>query len=84
MLSGLIQLVMGEGVVLVSSAEETAKDVYSALTHGDQLREDADAPHHTFLTTGDAERFRELAEVFLGGHELAAVEAVHVHTGGAR
>jgi len=38
MLSGLIQLVMGEGVVLVSSAEETAKDVYSTLRSSDLLR----------------------------------------------
>lgn len=84
LLSGLLQMELGPDVVLVSSAEETAKDVYAALTRGDQLREDADPPHHTFLTTGDADRFRDLAEVFLGGHELAAVEAVHVQTGGAR
>jgi glutamate racemase len=31
MLSGLIRMVMGEDVLLVSSAEETAKDVYAAL-----------------------------------------------------
>lgn len=84
LLSGLLQMELGPDVVLVSSAEETAKDVYATLTRDDRLREDDEPPHHAFMTTGDAARFRELAEIFLGGHELAAVEAVHVQTGGAR
>src|SRR5207342_2688016 len=40
LLSGLLQLELGPGVVLVSSAEETAKDVYAELLRADQLRED--------------------------------------------
>src|SRR2546426_419135 len=35
LLSGLIQYVMGEEVVLISSAEETAKDVYATLLDED-------------------------------------------------
>jgi glutamate racemase len=67
MLSGLIQLVMGEGVVLVSSAEETAKDVYSSLRTSALLRsEDAGDPVHEFQTTGDPEQFRLIAHHFLG------------------
>jgi glutamate racemase len=46
MLSGLIQYVMGEDVLLVSSAEETAKDVYSALREGSLLREEPGEPSH--------------------------------------
>src|SRR3954470_21341680 len=47
MLTGVISLVMGEEVTLVSSAEETAKDVYRALTRLDLLRdEDAPPPEH--------------------------------------
>src|SRR5919206_2808048 len=38
MLSGLIQFVMGDDVVLVSSAEETAKDVYALLVERELLR----------------------------------------------
>ena len=38
MLSGLIQLAMGEHVTLVSSAEETAKDLLRVLTELDLLR----------------------------------------------
>ncbi len=84
LLSGLLQMELGPDVVLVSSAEETAKDVYATLTRADLLREDPEPPHHAFLTTGDADRFRDLAEIFLGGHELVAVDAVHVGTGGGR
>ena len=66
MLSGLIQMVMGEDVVLVSSAEETAKDVYSTLVSSGLLREGTAEPPHTFLTTGDPEAFRAVAHHFLG------------------
>src|ERR1700737_3832573 len=38
LLSGLIQLAMGDAVTLVSSAEETAKELLRVLTEGDLLR----------------------------------------------
>ena len=66
MLSGLIQVVMGEDVVLVSSAEETAKDVYATLRASGLLREGGTEPEHEFLTTGDADQFRRIAHRFLG------------------
>jgi glutamate racemase len=69
LLSGLLQLELGPDVVLVSSAEETAKDVYGALVPGDQLAPAAERPSHAFLTTGDPDRFQELAEIFFG-HEV--------------
>jgi glutamate racemase len=75
MLSGLIQYVMGEDVVLVSSADETAKDVYAVLREGSLLREEAYEPAHVFLTTGDPERFRQIAHHFLGP-EIGGVGAV--------
>jgi glutamate racemase len=82
MLSGLIQLVMGVDVVLVSSAEETAKDVYSTLFASGLLREEADEPEHRFLTTGDPAQFRRIAHHFLGpalgGVDAVAVGAVEV------
>jgi glutamate racemase len=77
MLSGLIQLVMGGDVVLVSSAEETAKDVYATLLSANLLREGGDAPEHDFLTTGDPERFHAIAGHFLGP-SLGGVESVAV------
>ena len=56
LLSGLLQAELGPDVVLVSSAEETAKDVYAELRRSDRLREDPEPPAHAFRTTGDAER----------------------------
>jgi glutamate racemase len=62
----MISLVVGEGVTLVSSAEETAKDLYKVLVRGDLLREDDTPPVHRFTATGDAEPFARLARRFLG------------------
>src|SRR4029453_4661835 len=67
LLSGLLQMELGPDVVLVSSAEETAKDVYAEPLADDGPAPAADPPHHEFLTTGEAEPFRDLAELFLGG-----------------
>ena len=39
LLTGVLSLVLGEDVTLVSSAEETAKDVYRVLTRADLLRD---------------------------------------------
>jgi glutamate racemase len=67
LLAGLIGLVMGDGVTLVSSADETAKDAYRLLTQRGLLRpDDAAPPVHQFLATGDPEPFARLAHRFLG------------------
>jgi glutamate racemase len=66
LLSGLLQLELGPDVVLVSSAEETAKDVYGELVSRDLLASADGRPVHEFATTGDPEQFQRLAEVFLG------------------
>lgn len=76
LLTGVISYVMGEDVTLVSSAEETAKDVFRTLeAHG--LGRDPAAPDvaHAFLSTGDPVAFARLARRFLGpevGTVLAA------------
>ncbi|HEX6208559.1 MAG TPA: glutamate racemase [Actinomycetota bacterium] len=66
LLAGMIRMVMGPDVVLISSAEETARDVYAALVRDDRLREEPGPPRHEFLCSGDPDRFRELGRVFLG------------------
>ena len=67
LLTGAISYVMGDGVTLVSSAEETAKDVYRVLADRGLLRpESLPVPSHGFTTTGDPEQFRVLARRFLG------------------
>jgi glutamate racemase len=67
LLTGVISYVMGNEVSLVSSAEETAKDLYRVLVEGSLLRQAGSAaPHHRFLATGDAGAFESLARRFLG------------------
>ncbi len=67
LLTGVLSYVMGEHVSLVSSAEETAKDVYRTLMRHDLARPDSAAPpEHRFTATGDAEAFTALARRFLG------------------
>jgi glutamate racemase len=75
LLTGVISYVMGADVTLVSSAEETAKDVYRNLVEHDLERSpDAGAPAHRFLATGSPAPFQQLARRFLGP-EVTLVEA---------
>ena len=67
LLTGVISYVMGNGVSLVSSAEETAKDLYRVLVENDLLRGSSEkSSTHKFLATGDAQAFESLARRFLG------------------
>ncbi|CAB5105203.1 MAG: glutamate racemase [Actinobacteria bacterium] len=74
LLTGVISYVMGDGVTLVSSAEETAKDLYRTLVEKNLLRnQQRELPTHKFLATGDAKAFETLARRFLGP-EVTKVE----------
>jgi glutamate racemase len=68
LLTGVIQLVMGDDVTLVNSAEETAKLVYRTLSEQDLLADDEPGrpTEHSFESTGDPQRFAHLASRFLG------------------
>ncbi len=66
LLTGALSFVMGDQVTLVSSAEETAKDVYKVLMENDLLRVDKTSPTLSFRATGDVEAFEKLAKRFLG------------------
>jgi glutamate racemase len=82
LLAGLIGLVMGDGVTLVSSADETAKDVYRVLTRADLVRpDDAPPPVHRLMTTGDAAPFGRLAQRFLGADFLAGAPVATLSAG---
>ncbi|RNI21301.1 glutamate racemase [Flexivirga caeni] len=80
LLTGVISYVMGDGVTLVSSAEETAKDLYRVLADADLLRVADTQPGHSFTTTGDPDEFRRLAKRFLG----LGPEFDHVFPGNTR
>jgi glutamate racemase len=77
LLTGAIAYVMGDQVTLVSSAEETAKDVYRLLVqHGLERDAALPAPAHRFLTTGQPEEFATIGRRVLGPeldsvHQLA-------------
>lgn len=67
LLTGIISYIVGDKVTLVSSAEETAKDLYRTLADAGLERPDHSTPPvHRFLATGDTRTFSALARRFLG------------------
>lgn len=74
LLTGVLSYVMGETVTLVSSAEETAQDVYRVLVANDLLREaDFGPAEYVFKVTGDPAEFEVHGRRFLGP-EVGAVQ----------
>ncbi|HET7066341.1 MAG TPA: glutamate racemase [Nocardioides sp.] len=65
LLTGIISYVMGDGVTLVSSAEECAKDLYKLLASHDLMRPGGVASYR-FLTTGAPGEFETIGRRFLG------------------
>lgn len=66
LLSGVIQYVMGEGVVLVSSAESTANEVFAKLRNDGLLNEPARSGRHRFISSSINGSTTELGQRFLG------------------
>lgn len=64
LLSGVIQYVMGDQVVLVSSAEPTANEVYARLLDDDMLSRSDEPGHLRFVLSGPPDD--ELGRRFLG------------------
>src|SRR4051794_36795106 len=82
LLTGVISYVVGNAVTLVSSAEETAKDVYRALAGGVGFRDETlPLPQQRFLATGDPEPFARLGHRFLGPEVGEVAAAEHVRSG---
>jgi glutamate racemase len=75
LLTGVLAYVLGADVVLVSSAEETARRVVARLLDG-QLLTDRPGGAHRFVASGDPAAFRALAIRFLGPR-LARVDVEH-------
>jgi glutamate racemase len=76
-LKGALSYVMGEGVSLVSSDTETAKDVYRTLVSQGAERRSPLPPTLRYEATGsDADYFLRLAHRFIGP-EVLAVDLVH-------
>lgn len=80
LLGAAIQYVMGEQVTLVSSAEETAYDVYRTLVKHGIERTSSEPPTYRFEATGDSQTdFLRLASRFLGP-EVNTVSLVQTGT----
>ena len=83
LLAAAIQYVMGEEVTLVSSAEETAYDVYRMLVKHGIERTSLESPTYRFEATGDSQQqFLTLASRFLGPEvtrvDLVETGAIHL------
>lgn len=83
LLRGALHLVMGPEVLLVSSADETASDVYEILTSRGLLRRSPVSPEHRFESSGDPDRFATLLTRFLGEGMQAAERVVLEPTKGS-
>ncbi len=78
LLSAAIQQVVGPKVRLISSAEETAREVADTLSARDQRVEaPATGPRYEFVTTADAAEFARRGSRVLG-FEAADVRAIEV------
>ena len=73
----VIAEVMGPDVVLIDSGEAVAEEVAILLAERNQLRIEEAAPESRFYVTDAAERFRHVAERFLGA-PLERFETVDV------
>ncbi|RWR11107.1 glutamate racemase [Siminovitchia fortis] len=70
LLGPLIEQEMGPRVKVISSGEETAREV-SAILHYKNMRNTApDPPNHRFFTTGSIEIFKKIASDWLKSTEL--------------
>ena len=65
LLRAALRGVMGEGVALVSSADETAVMVYESLLAAGALRRAPAPPQHVFESSGDTARFASLLTLFM-------------------
>jgi len=65
-LADTISETMGPGVALISSADETAREIRMILERSGQLAEGDEAPLHQFFCSGEPAKFREIAQNWLG------------------
>lgn len=77
LLKSLLAKASGNDIVLISSAEETAREVQTVLSRRGQLRESMELPEYTFVTTLDPNGFMLLGSRFLG-RKITEVELVEL------
>ncbi|MBC7253453.1 MAG: glutamate racemase [Actinobacteria bacterium] len=83
LLREVIGRVMGEGVMLISSDQEVAREVEENLSRRGYLREPGVSPFYRFMCSGDPEQAVSLGRIFLGP-EVERVERIELPLGGCR
>jgi glutamate racemase len=64
-LAPVIQSVMGQHIALISSADETAREVSTILYHRSALASSRELPVHQFFCSGDPALFQQIALMWL-------------------
>ncbi len=72
------ELALGPGVRVVSSAEETTRELTDILTRREQLAGDAAEPQHRFATTADNIAEFAVAGSFIFGQPLKSIEHIDI------
>ena len=78
LLTKAIQRVMGTGVTLVDSAQQTAAEVRGVLTGTDTLSDRQPHPRYRFFVTDEPTQFNRIGHQFLG-RVIGSVERVNGH-----
>lgn len=65
-LTDSISAVMGSEVVLINSAEETAREIRSILYENNELADQSEVPVHQFFCSGEPRKFQDIAQAWLG------------------
>lgn len=71
-----IETAVGPNINVLSSAEETAKDVEAILRYNNQLRLEKTPPRHKFYASGSVPIFKSIAERWLGLENIH-LERIH-------
>ncbi|SFM06451.1 glutamate racemase [Gracilibacillus orientalis] len=79
MIKALIQEEIGSTVTVISSGEETAREVSTILEYQNKLYQGEQAPQHYFYTTGDVGVFHEIASRWLN-QKIDAVDKIELNT----
>ncbi|MBM7584874.1 glutamate racemase [Bacillus pakistanensis] len=66
LLGPIIERFMGEGIEVINSGDETAREVSTILHYNKLLTKKSTKPKHAFYTTGSSEIFSKIANHWLG------------------
>lgn len=78
-LKGILQKTMGDGVVLVDSAIETAKETKQVLAKNDLLHKQNPNPSYKFYVSDASSKFVEIGKILLG-KKIRVVTQVEIDT----